>query len=213
MPLSRYTLTALALLSAHRLVADESVRWLTDARGCKIQDPSPLPHESVTWTGECVSGWAAGDGTLTWFIDGKPNSQFKGTLKSGRPGGHGIYPYADGAPYKGESVGEPQDQANLPSPSRARHEDRSRDGIPQHHTLFPDHTTVLNVCVKDDGTFESATQMISSGDLKTDTMAMGVAQIQHRNPDPKTGQIDTCFTIGVKFLNEAISVMELRATD
>ena len=211
--LSRYTLTAFALLIARPIVADESPPWLTDAHGCKIQDPSPLPRESVTWTGKCVSGWAAGDGTLTWFIDGKPNRQFKGTLKSGRPDGHGAYPYADGTHDEGEWIGKPQGQATLPLPPRARHEDRSREDIPQHHTLFPEHTTVLNVCVKDDGTFESATQMISSGSLKTDAMAMGVAQIQHRNPDPKTGQIDPCFTIGVKFLNAAISVMELRATD
>ena len=122
--LSRHTLTAFALLIARPIVADESPPWLTDAHGCKIQDPSPLPRESATWTGECVAGWSAGDGT-----------------------------------------------------------------------------------------FESATQMISSGDLKADAMAMGVTQIQHRNPDPKTGQTDPCFTIGVKFLNEAISVMELNATD
>ena len=131
-----------------RAVAPGAPPWLTDAHGCKIQDPSPLPRESATWTGECVAGWAAGDG--------------------------------------------PQQQ---------------------HHTLFPEHTTVLNVCVKDDGTFESATQMISSADQKTDAIAMGVAQIQRRNPDPKTSQIDPCFTIGVRFLNEAISVMELNATD
>lgn len=47
---------------------------ITTDKGCRLNNPSPQPHETVSWTGACRNGYADGFGTLTWFQDGKPSS-------------------------------------------------------------------------------------------------------------------------------------------
>ena len=48
---------------------------ITTNKGCRLNNPSPKPNETVTWTGPCRNGLADGHGTMAWFENGKPNGQ------------------------------------------------------------------------------------------------------------------------------------------
>lgn len=48
---------------------------ITTNKGCRLNNPSPKPNETATWSGACRDGYADGHGTLAWFRDGKPNGE------------------------------------------------------------------------------------------------------------------------------------------
>lgn len=50
---------------------------ITSNKGCRVNNPSPKPNESVTWTGPCRNGLADGHGMLAWFENGKPSGEPK----------------------------------------------------------------------------------------------------------------------------------------
>jgi hypothetical protein len=84
----------------HAQAANE--QWIADAKGCKILNPRPVTHESVSWTGNCVAGFAEGDGRLTWFLKGASRGTYAGALHAGREEGEGEYWYMNGDRYQGE---------------------------------------------------------------------------------------------------------------
>ena len=90
---------ALVLFGA--LVAFPSIAqaggWATDAAsGCKIGNDSPVPGETVTWTGACYNGLAMGQGKVQWFYNGKPYESYVGGMLEGRKHGKGRITRADG---------------------------------------------------------------------------------------------------------------------
>ena len=99
--------------------------WMTDERSaCSVWDPLPVPDETVSWTGGCKDGKAAGSGVLSIFrtgalverdeaefVDGKqtgrgvrhyPNGRYVGNFKDGLFDGQGVYVGSDGMRYDGE---------------------------------------------------------------------------------------------------------------
>lgn len=76
--------------------------WLTDPKtGCRIWNGYPEPGESVRWDGPCEDGYAHGQGTLHWYLDGEPNGQYVGERVHGKAHGYGINTWANGDRYEG----------------------------------------------------------------------------------------------------------------
>lgn len=73
--------------------------------GCAVHNPNPKPGESISWSGGCRDGFANGPGTIQWFLDGRPNGQFEGTLVGGRIEGEGVAHYPSGNRYAGTFLG------------------------------------------------------------------------------------------------------------
>jgi hypothetical protein len=71
--------------------------WITATnQPCKIWNPEPQPHESVTWSGGCKDGFASGKGVLKWTEDGKPDAEFDGEYAAGKRNGAGTLILPDG---------------------------------------------------------------------------------------------------------------------
>ncbi|HEX3483860.1 MAG TPA: hypothetical protein VHT51_02300 [Micropepsaceae bacterium] len=99
----------LATAAAAQPMADLSGRdphWIRDpAKDCWAANPTPEQGETVTWTGECEGGLLNGQGTLTWYVNGKPFGRDEGNFKAGQLAGHGRIIFADGANFEGEFPG------------------------------------------------------------------------------------------------------------
>ena len=77
--------------------------WTTTSNNnCKAYNPNPVPNETATWSGECKDGYVHGQGTLQWYINGKPNETYVGSFSQGKIHGKGIYTWAGGSKYDGE---------------------------------------------------------------------------------------------------------------
>jgi hypothetical protein len=80
--------------------------WIKDpAKECWAANPTPESGETVTWTGGCEAGLLSGQGTLTWYVNGKPFGQDEGNFKEGQLSGHGRITFVDGANFEGEFPG------------------------------------------------------------------------------------------------------------
>ncbi|HXJ00492.1 MAG TPA: hypothetical protein VNH44_04670 [Micropepsaceae bacterium] len=80
--------------------------WIKDpAKDCWAANPDPEAGETVTWTGGCESGLLSGQGTLTWYINGRLVGRDEGSFKGGQLSGHGRISFADGANFEGEFPG------------------------------------------------------------------------------------------------------------
>ncbi len=76
--------------------------WIADATtGCKVWDPAPQAGESIRWSGPCKEGLADGEGTLQWFVHGKPGDRYAGAYRHGKRNGYGVVTYANGETVKG----------------------------------------------------------------------------------------------------------------
>ena len=77
--------------------------WTTTSNNnCKAYNSNPVPNETATWSGECKDGYVHGQGTLQWYINGKPNETYVGSFSQGKIHGKGIYTWAGGSKYDGE---------------------------------------------------------------------------------------------------------------
>ena len=93
-------------LAAALLLAAGSARavgeWLVDAEtGCRIWDGHAEEGESAKWDGPCDDGYASGEGTLYWYLDGEPNGTYVGARKNGKADGYGVNTWASGDRYDG----------------------------------------------------------------------------------------------------------------
>lgn len=80
--------------------------WIYDPQSqCWAGDPDPHPGESIVWTGACEGGRLAGQGTLTWYRDGRIEGRDTGTFKDGILSGHGTIIRVDGAMFEGDFPG------------------------------------------------------------------------------------------------------------
>ena len=77
--------------------------WIRDARTqCAVFDPVPSPNESVTWDGQCLQGHASGEGTLTWYSNGKMSTVNAGHMIDGKMNGHIMTRFAAGGSFDGD---------------------------------------------------------------------------------------------------------------
>jgi hypothetical protein len=51
---------------------------------CLIWNPVPQDGEEVTWSGDCVDGYAHGYGTEQWYQNGKINNGITGNINNGK---------------------------------------------------------------------------------------------------------------------------------
>ena len=71
--------------------------------GCHVWNPGLEPGATVTWTGECVGGFAQGMETLRWVWDGNQRAD-TGRLVSGEQNGHWVERLANGQVQEGPYV-------------------------------------------------------------------------------------------------------------
>jgi hypothetical protein len=100
------------VLAIEVLLADSTAwaddAYITDANGCKIFDPHPVPNETVTWSGSCHEGYASGPGVVQWLREGVPHTRSEGTLVAGKATGAVLLTTADGIKFDGQFVaGQP----------------------------------------------------------------------------------------------------------
>lgn len=71
--------------------------YISDKRtGCKAWTDYPSAALSVSWSGSCQDKIASGEGTLTWFYEGKEVARYTGIVKKGLPDGKGKYTWSNG---------------------------------------------------------------------------------------------------------------------
>ncbi|MFG6432666.1 MORN repeat-containing protein [Roseateles sp. LYH14W] len=93
-----------ALSTLTPLASPADVQWLADAQGCKLENPRPLPLQSVTWSGACRDGFAEGTGRKQTRVDGVTISTYDGEMKTGRLAGQGVLTMPYGQRYDGSFV-------------------------------------------------------------------------------------------------------------
>ena len=89
------------------LAAPGLAGWRVDgANGCWIWSRGQGPAAPIVrWSGACAGGPASGPGTLEirWTDNNEPRlDRFVGTLRDGRPEGHGVFVWANGTRHDGE---------------------------------------------------------------------------------------------------------------
>lgn len=96
-----------ALVCADQAAADEA-RWRASTNnGCLVWDALPQPDETVTWSGICVNGKAAGRGTEVFrYRTGGvwKQERYVGEMKDGKFDGWGVLLYDNNDRYEGEFV-------------------------------------------------------------------------------------------------------------
>jgi hypothetical protein len=106
------SLLALLVLPALAQVAPPDLsgrdpHWIKDtAKNCWAANPDPETGESVAWTGACAGGLVNGEGTLTWYLNGRLVGRDEGTFRNGELSGHGRFTQANGASFEGEFPGK-----------------------------------------------------------------------------------------------------------
>lgn len=97
--------------------------WILDQNGCKIWNPSPVPGEKATWTGDCVDGMASGHGEQKWILTTGVDFTYVGTMREGKLSGSGVSISANGFRYEGQYLdGRRHGQGVLRWPDGTRYE-------------------------------------------------------------------------------------------
>lgn len=73
----------------------------TKPSGCEVFNTYPVSNEYVIWDGGCKDGKVDGEGTLSWYLDNKLFSTFKGHLKEGKKSGKGVFEVANLGVFEG----------------------------------------------------------------------------------------------------------------
>ena len=76
---------------------------LSNQPGCYLWNPNLQENETVSWSGDCVSGLASGSGTRKWVSEGGV-SEDTGLLRNGKAHGHWVLRFANGTVSKGSFV-------------------------------------------------------------------------------------------------------------
>jgi hypothetical protein len=93
---------AVALAALVRPAHSQDSEWIADKRGCKVANPFPRAGETITWTGDCRSGFAHGEGVLQWYLHGKEDDRYEGNLERGWAEGRGTLYKSGGGRYQGQ---------------------------------------------------------------------------------------------------------------
>lgn len=68
---------------------------------CLVFNASPVPNESVIWSGGCKDGYAEGVGYAQWSVNGKDTGRYEGMMVRGKRHGRGATQFND-VVYSGE---------------------------------------------------------------------------------------------------------------
>jgi len=121
-----------AALLAFPALAEDG--FIADEHGCKVANPSPKRHETVSWSGKCVEGYADGKGRLQWYVDGVPSTRYEGTLRGGLLSGHGKLTMPNGGTYEGGWLAGKQDGKGVQAmPDGSRYDGEWKEGQPNGH--------------------------------------------------------------------------------
>ncbi|WP_083748570.1 FG-GAP-like repeat-containing protein [Pelomonas sp. KK5] len=111
--------------------------WIKDQSGCDHFNASPLPGETVQWTGGCKDSLADGDGIAEWFLDGKLNTHYEGAMAKGLRQGRAILRSSRGAVYEGDyRNGQREGEGVLTQPDGGRYEGHFSGGVASGHGKF-----------------------------------------------------------------------------
>jgi len=134
---------------------DDDVSWIADKRGCKVANTFPRRGETITWSGACKNGFADGTGVLQWYLDGKEDDRYEGTLEQGWAQGKGVLSRADGGKYDGDwQHSVQQGSGRYEAPDGSWYEGEWKNGKPNGHGQYrrPDGKIFIGVWV--DGVYE-----------------------------------------------------------
>ncbi len=114
--------------------------WIIDSKtNCKVWNPNPVPNETISWSGKCVSSYASGKGTLIWYKNGDKNGSYEGEMKNGKPHGKGINTDSKGNRYEGDFVdGKPHGKGINTNSKGNRYEGDFVDGKPHGKGIHTD---------------------------------------------------------------------------
>lgn len=77
--------------------------WSVDSSSkCKAWNPYPQPNEAIKWSGDCLDGYAHGQGTMQWYLNGELVDVYVGNYAKGLMNGEGKFTWANGTSYNGE---------------------------------------------------------------------------------------------------------------
>ena len=83
---------AVVMLTMSSSATPAAGTWMADARTrCKTWDNAPAPGDSGTWSGACKDGFASGQGTARYFVNGSPVARYEGEYRAGKRSGHGVF--------------------------------------------------------------------------------------------------------------------------
>ena len=89
-------------LSLTKLVNGEDIiSTIQDSSGCKVYNPAPQNNETISWSGDCVEGFANGSGILEWYADGELMERYEGDMELGWAQGNGTLISEKGMRYDG----------------------------------------------------------------------------------------------------------------
>jgi len=113
----------LILCSPSSLYGQSSPTWIADSKGCKVWNPNPRPNESISWSGGCNQGFATGEGTVEWLLEGRSYATSTGTYQEGKLHGKGVTVGMNGDRYEGDfSDGTRHGRGILTSTNGTRYE-------------------------------------------------------------------------------------------
>ena len=96
---------ACGLLAAPAGAQDaQNSQWLK-AGDCLLFNAAAQPGDTVSWTGDCVDGYASGVGTATFTHNGQAQSFTAIFARGVVPDGHAVTRWGNGWSYQGETVG------------------------------------------------------------------------------------------------------------
>lgn len=123
--------SAFAQETSDLFYSDEGQWVKVSNTNCMVWSSFSKTNETVTWSGGIRDGKAFGNGTLLWFVDGKPTSQYEGGMRNGKQHGKGIVSY-NGTVCTGEwSDGRCTSQSIKKSiPDGCSYEGEHTNGIP-----------------------------------------------------------------------------------
>jgi hypothetical protein len=128
----RQSLTAVVVSACVAIAAlpARAGEWVIDAKaGCQVWNPNPQLQEAVTWSGSCVAGRAAGQGTVKWLQGGVATETDEGEWRDGRQVNEGIQSWSTGR-YEGQLAdGEPNGHGVL-TLQKLQYEGEFRNGKP-----------------------------------------------------------------------------------
>ncbi|HWQ37040.1 MAG TPA: hypothetical protein VNM24_00310 [Burkholderiales bacterium] len=125
--------------------AQEQVATIRDQNGCQIYNPNPQREETVRWSGGCANGFAEGEGVLEWYVGGRLEERYEGSMRAGWAEGIGTFTSRQGFRYKGEWKRSQQDgQGVSQSPDGSVYDGQWRAGKPHGWGIYrtPDGQTV-----------------------------------------------------------------------